>query len=463
MLSSYLSVETFLNGVSKYLQKHAYGNATTEDLWAALSEEAGTDVAAFMRNWIKVIGFPVVTVTEQEGQITVKQSRFLSTGDVKPEEDVTVWWIPTMLNPEAYTASAEKVSALTSKEITIKDLDTSYYKLNHGQNGFYRVNYPASRLAKLGENVSKLSVSDRVGLIADAAAMAFSGLGSTAGLLSFLSALKDEQTYLVWSEITERLGKLRSLFAERSPETKEGLKKFTLDLVSPMIEKLGWEFKADEDYLTGRLRALLISAAGTAGHKAVIDEALSRFNKYTAGDKSAVHPNIRLAIFRIAVAEGGREAFDKVIAEYHATTTIDGKEICLASLGRARTPENISIVLELILSDKVKAQDKHTPAISLSNNSEARYMLWEFIRSNWDRVYTQMGGNMVVLDRFLKNSLNKFASRKTADEIKDFFEGKDTTGYDKGLKVVADCIQGNSGYVERDGEEVRKWLKENGY
>lgn len=48
MLSSYLGVETFLNGVANYLKKHAYGNATTEDLWAALGEESGSDVAAFM-------------------------------------------------------------------------------------------------------------------------------------------------------------------------------------------------------------------------------------------------------------------------------------------------------------------------------------------------------------------------------------------------------------------------------
>jgi aminopeptidase N len=48
MLSSHLGVETFLNGVTNYLKKHAYGNATTEDLWAALGESAGTDVAEFM-------------------------------------------------------------------------------------------------------------------------------------------------------------------------------------------------------------------------------------------------------------------------------------------------------------------------------------------------------------------------------------------------------------------------------
>ncbi|KAF8246649.1 hypothetical protein K440DRAFT_655076 [Wilcoxina mikolae CBS 423.85] len=463
MLSSYLGVETFLNGVSNYLKKHAYGNATTEDLWAALGEEAGTDVAAFMRNWIKTIGFPVLTITEQLGQITVRQNRFLSTGDVKPEEDTTTWWVPIMLNEEAYTASSEKVAALTTKETTVKNLDTKHYKLNYGQNGFYRVNYPAERLTKLGEIRGKLSVSDRVGLIADAAAMAFSGLGTTAGLLGFLDALKDEQSYLVWAGITEQLGKLRSLFAESSPEIKDGIKKFTLDLVSPTVERIGWEFQPGEDFLTGRLRALLISTAGTVGHKGVIAEAQRRFKAYTAGDNSAIHPSLRLAIFRIAVAEGGQEALDAILKEYTSTKTVDGREICLASLGRAREPAVIKQVLAFMLSDKVKVQDKHTPAISLSNNSSARHALWEFIQENWEEIYRQMSGNMVVLDRFLKNSLNKFSSRKTLEEIQKFFEGKDNTGYDKGLGTVKDSIEGNAGYVERDGEKVREWLKAHGY
>lgn len=463
MLSSHLGVEIFLNGVANYLKKHAYGNATTEDLWAALGEEAGTDVAAFMRTWIKVIGFPVLTVTEDSNQITLKQNRFLSTGDVKPEEDTTTWWVPIFLNEEAYTATAEKVAALTTKETTIKGLDTTQYKINYGQRGFYRVNYPPMRLTKLGEARHKLSVSDRVGLVADAAAMAFSGLGTTAGLLGFVDALKDEQSYLVWAEIIEQLGKLRSLFAESSPEIKEGLKKFTLELVSPTVERLGWEYKDGEDFLTGRLRALIITTAGTVGHRGVIEEAQRRFKAFIAGDKSAIHPNLRLAVFRIAVAEGGQEELDAVLKEYASTAAVDGKEICLASLGRAKKLELVQQVLEFMLSDQVKVQDKHTPAIALSNNSDARYPLWEFIQKNWDEVYRQMSGNMVVLDRFLKNSLNKFSKMSTLDEILEFFKDKDNTGYDKGLGIIEDNIRGNSAYVQRDSEEVLEWLKAHGY
>jgi aminopeptidase N len=46
-----------------------------------------------MDPWIRKIGFPVVTVAEEPGQISVRQSRFLTSGEVKPEEDQTKWWI----------------------------------------------------------------------------------------------------------------------------------------------------------------------------------------------------------------------------------------------------------------------------------------------------------------------------------------------------------------------------------
>src|ERR1700712_3343594 len=70
MLAAHLGLETFLKGVSNYLKAHAYGNATTSDLWSALSEESGQDVNGLMGPWIEKIGYPVITVAEEPGQIT---------------------------------------------------------------------------------------------------------------------------------------------------------------------------------------------------------------------------------------------------------------------------------------------------------------------------------------------------------------------------------------------------------
>lgn len=113
--------------------------------------------------------FPILKVAEEPGQIGVRQSRFLQSGDVKAEEDETLWWIPLGLkmNPHSTGAAA---TALTVKEDTIRDVDESFYKFNNNQTGFYRTDYPPARLVKLGAERAKLSPEDRVGLIADAAA-----------------------------------------------------------------------------------------------------------------------------------------------------------------------------------------------------------------------------------------------------------------------------------------------------
>ena len=70
----------------------------------------------------------------------------------------------------------------------------------------------------------------------------------------------------VWSQIVGSLANIRSVFADNE-EISAALKTYTLRLVSAATEKIGWEFEPKEDFLTGQLRALLISTAGSAGHK----------------------------------------------------------------------------------------------------------------------------------------------------------------------------------------------------
>jgi aminopeptidase N len=195
MLSTYLGIETFLRGVSNYLKAHAYSNAKDSDLWAALGEASGQDVADFIEPWICQIGFPVVTVTEEQGEISVTQSRFLTSGDVKPEDDETVWWIPLGLKTGAEAAESG-ISTLRTKTQTIGDIDTSFFKLNTDSSAFYRTNYPPKHLKQLGESRQQLSIEDKIGLIGDAAAVAYSGNGTTAAYLAFVELFKDENDYL---------------------------------------------------------------------------------------------------------------------------------------------------------------------------------------------------------------------------------------------------------------------------
>jgi aminopeptidase N len=467
MLAAHLGKETFLKGVSNYLKAHAYGNATTNDLWSALSEASGQNVNELMDPWIRKIGYPVLTVGEEPGQVTLQQSRYLSTGDVKPEEDSTTWWVPLGLkNGEGVTATA-----LTTKEDTIRNVDDKFYKINTDNTGFYRTNYPPARLAALGKQADKLSVEDKIGLIGDAGALALSGKAHTPGLLAFVEGFTNEDNYLVWSQILTSLGTVKSVFGE-DEQIATALQAFTLKLITPAVKKLGWKFTEGEDYLTGQLRSLLIHSAGLNGDQDIIKEAQSQFYKYTLGDKSAIHPNLRSAVFQINVKEGGLPAYNAVKEEWKNTTSVDGKEIALAALGKIQlvtsdplnpdTPNLLEDLLKFIFTS-VSTQDMHTPAAALAANHKTRAGLWKYIKENWESIRERLSRNMVVLDRFVKLSLQKFSDLETEADIAEFFKEKDNRGYDRSLGVVSDTIKVRAGYKQRDAQVLLEWLKEHGY
>lgn len=259
MLVNHLGVEAFLKGVSIYLSKHTYGNAKTEALWDGLREASGADINQLMGNWIKEIGFPMLTVAEEPGQITIKQSRFLSTGDVKPEEDKTTWWIPLGLQGKTGTNEVQAV-ALTAKEDTIREIDDNFYKLNNNGTGFYRTNYPPARLAKLGSQLDRLSVDDKASIIGSAAALARAGYGTTPALLSFLEGFDTETSQIVWTTALDSIGSVKDVFGE-DEAIKAGIEKFTLKLIDDTVEKVGWESTGDEGFLAGLLRKRLLLSA----------------------------------------------------------------------------------------------------------------------------------------------------------------------------------------------------------
>lgn len=91
MLSYYVGEEKFLKGVSIYLKKKLFANSVTHDLWDGISTSTGLNITELMENWITKIGFPVVTVAENENGITVRQDRFLETGPAEPKDNETIW------------------------------------------------------------------------------------------------------------------------------------------------------------------------------------------------------------------------------------------------------------------------------------------------------------------------------------------------------------------------------------
>ncbi|KAM0278728.1 hypothetical protein ACHAQH_005022 [Verticillium albo-atrum] len=470
MLANHLGVETFLKGVSNYLKKHQYGNAKTEALWSALSEASGKDVNKLMGPWISKIGHPVLTVAEEPDQISVKQSRFLSTGDVKPEDDETTWWIPLELEGKKGVKGITSL-ALEKKEDTIRDIDTDFYKLNSGASGFYRVNYPPKRLLQLGKQLDRLSTEDKIAIIGSAGDLAFSGYGTTAALFSFIQGFSKEDNYLVWSQVLDSIALVKGIFGE-DEVIKKGLEAFTLKLIDDAVGKVGWEYPEGESYLTGLLRKRLILTAGVNGHAGVTEEALKRWKAYVDSPESnPLPPALRTPVFRVAVKHDPVKAVEVLKKEWFTTKSIDGKEVCLSAISAARDTELVEKTILPFLfnrsppapaSDSVPSSDMHVLASGLGANSSAREVQWKYLQANWDDCVVKAGNNVVV-DRLVSMSLSKFADADKIKEIDAFFAGKDTAGFNRTLETVKDKIRGRAAYRQRDAAALKEWLAANGY
>src|SRR3989441_11834164 len=76
MLEQYLGADVFRDGVRDFLRRHAYGNADTRDLWAALGKASRQPIPDVMDGWIFTPGYPLVSARVEGHELVLSQQRF---------------------------------------------------------------------------------------------------------------------------------------------------------------------------------------------------------------------------------------------------------------------------------------------------------------------------------------------------------------------------------------------------
>jgi aminopeptidase N len=111
MATAVVGFDCFRRSIGRYMTRHQYGNTDTSDLWMALREESGLDIASLLQSWTLQQGFPYVSVvseewTENELRLTLKQQQFLVDDDDDSSKPSSVWHIPLrVVTGNAYTSS----------------------------------------------------------------------------------------------------------------------------------------------------------------------------------------------------------------------------------------------------------------------------------------------------------------------------------------------------------------------
>ena len=103
MLEGFVGEDGFRKGLSAYLAKHAFGNATGEDFWREMTAVTGRPIDRIMQSFVEQPGAPVVSVrttcTGTTTELAVRQERFIGA----PGADVPT---QTWTMPVCFTANA---------------------------------------------------------------------------------------------------------------------------------------------------------------------------------------------------------------------------------------------------------------------------------------------------------------------------------------------------------------------
>lgn len=445
MLELALGEEKFRTGIIRYVAKHAFANADTPDLWAAIEEMVESPdgmgrITELMNTWVYQSGYPVITVEESnvKGSVTFSQKIFRYLDDGQPLPD-TLWQVPlhvraTVDGADGKPVAVEKVLFLSKPSQTFYlGENLSALVVNAGGHGFYRVRYSDSLREKLMNDPKLLSASERFNLVNDMWATVQSGQLSVKDYLSAVDKLTGkfgESDVNVFSVIVGSLQTLRRI-SPQEEQVQLGLRNLAHSICKPALDKLGWQSaRAGETPQESQLRGQLLSLLGVLGDSNVRQWAEKAFKRYQT-DKSQVDTNLVGAIVDTLATNGDTAQYETFLKLNAGAATPQEEQRFLFALAQFGDATLIDRTLTMCIDGTVRTQDAPYLVRNVLMNPKARERAWTFVETNWDRMaaaYPMSGMSRMC------EGVTSFATPELEAQVRKFFATHPVKGGEKSVK-----------------------------
>ena len=466
MLEQFLGEATFRRGIRDYLKAHAYGNARTEDLWRALTAASRQPVRALMGSWTRQTGFPLLDVqvkrTGGSARVGLTQSRFLYSDILGPSKDRTRWKVPVRI---ARAGQKKPVSFLMEKKTETRPLGRSrrssekdWIKVNAGQSGFYRVNYPSEEWDRLRRAVEagELGTEDRSGLQNDAHALMRAGYLPATTLLDLTAAYRGEDDATAWRLIAESLHDVETLISDT--RYLEKFDAYGRELFRPAGERSGWDPKPGEGHLDALKRSTVLSRLGHHSYRPVLAEAGRRFARYLK-DPATLHPDLRGVVYNL-VGQQADQATYETLWELQRKAALQEEQVrLLMALSNPRDERLLQETLRRSLTDAVRSQDAVLviTSVAASRPSVGRDLAWSFVKDNWDELYRRYAESGFLIRRLVQIA-QEFTTPEAVKDVERFFRGREAPEVRRAVQQAIEKIRVNAAWLKSNGKALERWF-----
>ena len=462
MLENFLGADTFQGGLYRYLKANEYGNARTQDLWAALEEESGLPVTSIMDSWVKQTGYPVIEVkaarNDSEVQVSLSQERFVYDrllGDEEPNPEV--WQVPVSISSPGPVSAA---AVMDDRDAVITLLaarpSDDWYKVNAGQTGFYRVNYTSDDWERLAPAIStqQLPATDRLGIQNDAYALSRAGLLPITQFLELAGSYEGETDASVWSDLASNLRDIEQLIA--GEPVHPAYQRFGRELFGPVARRIGWTPRSGEGHLDSLLRSTVLGQSGSYNNEETLAHAGDLFRQYLE-NREAVHPDLRGIVFSLAAQGGDRTTYDQLWDLEERTSMQEEKIRLLLAMSRFQDVGLLNDTLDSALSSRVRSQDTITVVAGVAANPMGRLPAWEFVKSNWAEFDRRYGGGGFGLMR-LVSIVNSFTTDEQRADVENFFSENPVPAAERTIRQALERMRLNIRWLELNKPDLNSWF-----
>lgn len=313
MLEDYVGADAWRNGVRRYTRKHAYGNATSADLWKQIEGAARKPVRAIARDFTEQPGMPLIrlesaTCAQQKTSVKLAQGEFSRD---HPDKKPLRWQVPVIVQ-QVGSPTIHKTLVSHGKASLVLP-GCAPVVVNAGRSGYFRTLYPADHFTQLASSFASLNPIDQLGLLSDSWSLGMTGLHSSTHFLDLAMATPLSADPKVWGKIASLFATLDRLYAT-NPKGQTAFRQFASHRLTPVLAQLGWAARPGEPETLPILRNQLIETLGALGDPTVIGEARRRYATQ-ANDPAALPTSLRRTVLGVVAAHADAQTWEQL----HAT------------------------------------------------------------------------------------------------------------------------------------------------
>lgn len=456
MLRRWLGDDAFRKGLGAYFEKHQYGNTIGRDLWDALSQASGRDVAAFMDAWLEQPGYPVVTAKVENDCLILTQKQFFI-GEY--EDKGRLWPVPLNSNwqglPDTLTTERLEIPNYAAMAAQNKEA----LRLNTENTAHYITDYQGELLDALLNNLSSLDNISKLQIVQERRLLAESGKISYADLLPVISKLANETSYMVVSAVSQVLEGLNR-FVDEDSQTEEDYKALLKVLSQSNFDRLGFEKQEGESDEDEMVRQLIVGNMIKANDETAKAQASQIFDRYR-DNLEKLPAAIRLQVLVNQIKHHESKELTKLYLDLYVASN-DGsfKNALSTALSYTKNQETLDELLAT-WKDKfiVKPQDLSAWYARFLSRDFTQEAVWTWARENWDWIKAALGGDM-SFDSFVISPAVVFKTEKRLAEYKDFFEPQlDDMAISRNISMGIKEIAARVELVKREKEAVEKAIR----